>query len=92
MSATVPVAWPPWKKLALWGRYKRSYLEWAWAAPRGRLLPLYRTAVGVAVSLVVWLPADMTSLEGICPPTRADSDAPASLTSLHRETPSSTLA
>jgi hypothetical protein len=34
----------------------------------------------------------MTSLEGICAPTRADSDAPAGLTSLHREAPSSTLA
>jgi hypothetical protein len=34
----------------------------------------------------------MTSLEGICAPTRADSDTPAGLTSLHRETPSSTLA
>jgi hypothetical protein len=34
----------------------------------------------------------MTSLEGSCAPARADSDAPAGLTFLHREAPSSTLA
>ena len=34
----------------------------------------------------------MTSLEGIRAPTRADSDVPAGLTSLHCEAPSSTLA
>jgi hypothetical protein len=34
----------------------------------------------------------MTSLEGIRVPTRADSDAPAGLTWLHREAPSLALA
>jgi len=34
----------------------------------------------------------VTSLEGICAPARADSDAPSGLTSSHREAPSSTLA
>jgi hypothetical protein len=34
----------------------------------------------------------MTSLEGIRAPTRADSDAPAGLTWLHREAPSLALA
>jgi len=34
----------------------------------------------------------MTSLEGICAPTRADSDASGGLTFLHREAPSSALA
>jgi hypothetical protein len=33
----------------------------------------------------------MTSLEGICAPTRADWDAPVGLTWLHREAPSLTL-
>jgi hypothetical protein len=33
----------------------------------------------------------MTSLEGICAPTRADSDALAGLTWLHREAPPLTL-
>ena len=34
----------------------------------------------------------MTSLEGICAPTRGDSYAPAGLTSLHREAPSLAMA
>jgi len=34
----------------------------------------------------------MASLEGICPPTRADSEAPAGLTFSHREAPSLALA
>jgi hypothetical protein len=34
----------------------------------------------------------MASLEGICVPARADSDAPIGLTSSHREAPSATLA
>jgi hypothetical protein len=34
----------------------------------------------------------MTSLEGIRAPTRADTDAPAGLTCLHREAPSLALA
>jgi hypothetical protein len=34
----------------------------------------------------------MASLERICAPTRGDSDAPAGLTCMHREAPSSTLA
>ena len=41
---------------------------------------------------LVWLPADMISLEGICAPPRADPDAPAGLTSLHRQAQSLTLA
>jgi hypothetical protein len=52
---------------------------------------LYLWTVGLAGHWWFGYPAEMASLEGICAPTRADSDAPAGLTSMHREAPPSTL-